>query len=245
MLRDHPLFHVPVLRIEDRVGLQPNRAGMHRGGYPPRWEGRVVAVTPLSVRPRSSTLLTSLWPYSTRGGGGYMLAQTVWWRSGCGLGGRRGIYFYFVADLLREAHSRIADLNRPFEDLGLGFADAAIVALAQTLGLSRVATTDRRHVNPRAAALSLQLLPRASQTWRAAMPAQARRSPHGVRRRGAPQVLEPPCRKPPQVGGRAAATWTLRSGPLQQPSAPRPGHRRGCCTARNSLRDRRARTADR
>jgi hypothetical protein len=33
------------------------------------------------------------------------------------------------------------------------------VALAETLGLSRIATTDRRHFEPLAAALSLQLVP--------------------------------------------------------------------------------------
>lgn len=64
-----------------------------------------------------------------------------------------------MADLPREAYSRVAELNRRYEDLGLGFVDAAIVALAETLGLSRIATTDRRHFDPLAAALSLDLVP--------------------------------------------------------------------------------------
>jgi uncharacterized protein len=67
--------------------------------------------------------------------------------------------YYFVADVPREAYTRIADLNRQYDELGLGFVDAAIVALAEALGLARVATTDRRHFGPLAAALSLQLLP--------------------------------------------------------------------------------------
>jgi hypothetical protein len=67
--------------------------------------------------------------------------------------------YYLIADLPKEAYGRVADLNRHFEDLDLGFVDAAIVALAETLGLSRIATTDRRHFDPLAAALSLQLLP--------------------------------------------------------------------------------------
>jgi uncharacterized protein len=67
--------------------------------------------------------------------------------------------YYFVADLPRGAYARIADLNRQFEDLDLGFVDAAIVALAESLGVSRVATADRRHFTPLAAALSLELLP--------------------------------------------------------------------------------------
>jgi hypothetical protein len=50
-------------------------------------------------------------------------------------------------------------LNRRFEDMDLGFVDAAIIALAETRGLSRIATTDRRHFDPLAAALSLQLVP--------------------------------------------------------------------------------------
>ncbi len=66
---------------------------------------------------------------------------------------------YLVVDLPRTAYARVADLNRQFDDLALGFVDAAIVALAETLGLSRVATTDRRHFAPLAAALSLELLP--------------------------------------------------------------------------------------
>jgi predicted nucleic acid-binding protein len=66
---------------------------------------------------------------------------------------------YLVADLPRGGYARVVELNRQFQDLELGFVDAAIVALAEALGLSRVATTDRRHFTPLAAALSLQLLP--------------------------------------------------------------------------------------
>lgn len=65
--------------------------------------------------------------------------------------------YYLIADLPKDAYPRVADLNRRFDDLG--FVDAAIVALAESLGLSRVATTDRRHFDPLAAAFSLQLLP--------------------------------------------------------------------------------------
>jgi uncharacterized protein len=67
--------------------------------------------------------------------------------------------YYLVADLPRNAYARIADLNRQFGDLELGFVDAAVVALAETLGIARVATTDRRHFGPLAIALSLELLP--------------------------------------------------------------------------------------
>ena len=68
--------------------------------------------------------------------------------------------YYLVADLPREAYARVAELNRRFDDLELGFVDAAAVALARTLGLSRIATTDRRHFDPLAAAFSFKLFPR-------------------------------------------------------------------------------------
>lgn len=68
--------------------------------------------------------------------------------------------FYLVADLPREGYTRVAELNRRFDDVELGFVDAAIVALAKTVGLSRIATTDRRHFEPLAAAFSLTLCPR-------------------------------------------------------------------------------------
>ena len=40
-----------------------------------------------------------------------------------------------------------------------GLVDAAIVALAESIGVSRIATTDRRHFEPLATPLSLALLP--------------------------------------------------------------------------------------
>jgi uncharacterized protein len=67
--------------------------------------------------------------------------------------------YYLVADLPREGYARVAALNRQFVDLDLGFVDAAIVALAEALGLKRIATADRRHFGPLASALKLELLP--------------------------------------------------------------------------------------
>lgn len=58
-----------------------------------------------------------------------------------------------------DGYGRVAELNQRFEDVNLGFVDAAIIALAERLGLSRIATTDRRHFTPLAAALSLELVP--------------------------------------------------------------------------------------
>ena len=61
----------------------------------------------------------------------------------------------FVEDLARGAFtyappsmgqlSRAMDVDRQFADLGLGLVDASIVALAESLGIRRLATRDVRH----------------------------------------------------------------------------------------------------
>jgi uncharacterized protein len=66
---------------------------------------------------------------------------------------------YYVADLPRAGYARVVALNRQFPDLDIGFVDAAIVAIAEGLSVSQIGTTDRRHFQPLAAALSLELLP--------------------------------------------------------------------------------------
>lgn len=66
---------------------------------------------------------------------------------------------YYVADLPRDRYSRVAELNEQFGELELGFVDAAIVAISESLGVSRIATTDRRDFEPLARSLGLQLLP--------------------------------------------------------------------------------------
>ena len=67
--------------------------------------------------------------------------------------------YYLVVDLPKPAYPRVAALNRQFKDLELGFVDAAIVAIAEALDLRRIATTDRRHFEPLAKALALELAP--------------------------------------------------------------------------------------
>ena len=66
---------------------------------------------------------------------------------------------YFIADLPKDKYARVEELNRQFSTLALGFVDAAVVTISESLSLPRIATTDRRHFNPLAAALSLELLP--------------------------------------------------------------------------------------
>jgi predicted nucleic acid-binding protein len=63
--------------------------------------------------------------------------------------------------LLAEDMQRMAALVRQYADLGLGGTDAAVIATAERLGVTRVATVDRRHftvVRP-AHAESFTLLP--------------------------------------------------------------------------------------
>jgi predicted nucleic acid-binding protein len=61
----------------------------------------------------------------------------------------------FMQDLTRGAFtyapptaghlSRAMDVDRRFADLGLGLVDASVVALAESLGIRRLATRDLRH----------------------------------------------------------------------------------------------------
>jgi predicted nucleic acid-binding protein len=66
---------------------------------------------------------------------------------------------YTIADLPHDRYERVAELNRRFAELDLGFVDAAVVATAEAMSVPRIATTDRRHFVPVAAALSLEILP--------------------------------------------------------------------------------------
>jgi predicted nucleic acid-binding protein len=47
--------------------------------------------------------------------------------------------------LTREDLARMADLVEKYADLPLGTVDASLVAVAERLGVSRIATLDRRH----------------------------------------------------------------------------------------------------
>jgi uncharacterized protein len=59
---------------------------------------------------------------------------------------------YQVEDLADRDYPRVAELLRAYQDLELGFVDAAVVAIAERLGEPKLATLDRRHfsvVRPR------------------------------------------------------------------------------------------------
>jgi uncharacterized protein len=66
---------------------------------------------------------------------------------------------FFIADLPRESYPRVLELNRKYQNLRLGFVDAAVLALAEYLGLGRIATTDRRHFGAVKLAIPLELFP--------------------------------------------------------------------------------------
>lgn len=68
---------------------------------------------------------------------------------------------YVVESMMLADIARAADLVEKYADLPLGTADACVVALAERLGVARVATLDTRHfsvVRPRHTA-SFTLLP--------------------------------------------------------------------------------------
>ncbi|MFE3454746.1 type II toxin-antitoxin system VapC family toxin [Nonomuraea sp. NPDC059194] len=59
---------------------------------------------------------------------------------------------FHVAELEDEDLPRMAELVERYMDLPLGLVDAAVIAIAERLGLSEVATVDQRHfrvVRPR------------------------------------------------------------------------------------------------
>jgi len=68
---------------------------------------------------------------------------------------------FTLGDLLPADLTRMAELVRQYSDLALGGTDAAVVSVAERLGVAEVATVDRRHfsvVRPRHVS-SLVLLP--------------------------------------------------------------------------------------
>lgn len=66
---------------------------------------------------------------------------------------------YLVDDLSRAGYRRVLELNEQFDDLDLGFVDAAVVATAEASGVMRIATTDRRDFGPVSGSLGLDLCP--------------------------------------------------------------------------------------
>ena len=66
---------------------------------------------------------------------------------------------YLIAELPNDSYKRVFELNRRYTDLNLGFVDAAVIVTSETLGLPRIATTDRKHFGVVAQEVKLELLP--------------------------------------------------------------------------------------
>lgn len=66
---------------------------------------------------------------------------------------------YLMVELPQERVAKVAEIDAQFAELELGFVDSAIVVLAESLRVPRVATTDRRHFEPLARAFGFELLP--------------------------------------------------------------------------------------
>lgn len=72
---------------------------------------------------------------------------------------RRGTYD--VEDLVTEDYRRVEEILETYRDLGVGFVDAAVLAIVERLGETKLATLDHRHfaaMRPRHRE-SLELLP--------------------------------------------------------------------------------------
>lgn len=68
---------------------------------------------------------------------------------------------YVVADLIGQDYARVRELCDRYADADIGFVDAAVMAIVERLGESKLATLDRRHfglLRPRHRA-SIDLLP--------------------------------------------------------------------------------------
>jgi predicted nucleic acid-binding protein len=66
---------------------------------------------------------------------------------------------FLLVEVPQARVARVAQIDEQFAELELGFVDCAIVALAESTGVTRVATADRRHFEPLARAFGLELVP--------------------------------------------------------------------------------------
>ncbi len=66
---------------------------------------------------------------------------------------------FLLIDLPQERVARLREIDEQFPELDLGFVDSALVVLAETTGVKRIATADRRHFEPLARAFDLTLVP--------------------------------------------------------------------------------------
>lgn len=70
-----------------------------------------------------------------------------------------GSQVYQVVELSEPGYQRVLELNRQYQSLRLGFVDAAVIAIAEELGIRRIATLDRRHFGAVESKIGLELWP--------------------------------------------------------------------------------------
>ncbi|GIW29365.1 MAG: ribonuclease VapC [Meiothermus sp.] len=70
-----------------------------------------------------------------------------------------GSQVYQVVDLSEAGYQRVFELYQQYQSLRLGFVDAAVIAIAEELGIGQIATLDRRHFGAVEARIKLELLP--------------------------------------------------------------------------------------
>jgi hypothetical protein len=70
-----------------------------------------------------------------------------------------GSQVYQVVELSEAGYQRVLEFNRQYQSLRLGFVDAAVIAIAEELGIGRIATLDRRHFGAVESKIRLELLP--------------------------------------------------------------------------------------
>jgi predicted nucleic acid-binding protein len=70
-----------------------------------------------------------------------------------------GSQVYQVVDLSEAGYQRVFELNQQYQSLRLGFVDAAVIAIAEELGIGQIATLDRQHFGAVEARIKLELLP--------------------------------------------------------------------------------------
>jgi uncharacterized protein len=75
----------------------------------------------------------------------YLLESRLGWRAEVQFLGDLAAGNFFVEPVLSGDWIRIAELVAQYHDLPLGTVDASVIALAERLNVSAVATLDRRH----------------------------------------------------------------------------------------------------
>jgi predicted nucleic acid-binding protein len=89
----------------------------------------------------------------------YLLGRAIGTEAQLALYDDLTISAFLVTDLDEAGYRRVLELNRRYRDLQLGFVDAAVMATVESLGIGRIATTDRRDFSAVNLEIEIELLP--------------------------------------------------------------------------------------